>query len=381
MRTSVSAGDPIRPYLVPDGSALRVHYLDPIRAVMRAHSRLFSLLERGILASPVGGVRPEDLGDRLRQGRAPREDFEIFRRHDDPGDPWARAWEATFSLLRTFRDEVRANGANFLVVVVPHVNQVVRNAKALRLDVETRLARGEALDRLLDWNLPENRLARFFQDEAIDAELLLGPLRLAAAAGERVYGRDEHLAPRGNQVAAERVLARLALEERGPPGSDRAVPGSPVPVAPEASLAPSLLDFREDRRLPYLGDGWFLWRRAEIGRPGGWLIGPTALAVLPEHPGDLVVRGWVPASAALPILMRIQVLGAWRHRFRITSAGRFELRVPAAVPPRGFRGSADGYVAVLLAPGETHRVGQAPAGLYVEELGFASPDESALSKD
>jgi hypothetical protein len=378
-RTSVSAGDPIRPYLVLEDGALRVRYLEPLRALLRARSRLFATLERRVLASTGGGRPDEDTGERLRQGRAPREDFEIFRRHDDPGDAWAQAWQASFALLRAFRDETRVMGARLLVVVVPHVNQVVRNAKVIRLDVAARLARGEPLDRLLDWNLPERRLERFFRDEQIDASLLLGPLRAAAAAGETVYARDEHLASPGHALAAQSVLAWLDAGGRTAASGVDELAGAPVPSMPEAAAAPAALDFRTDRHVGYLGDGWLRWRASESGSPGGWLIGPTALAVLPARAGELVVRGWAPPSAAFPIEGKLAVLGASRHAFRIDGPGSFEVRLPAIPAAQRSRASADGYLAVLLAPGRTHDAGATPAGFNVEELGFSTPSGAARS--
>jgi hypothetical protein len=378
-RTSVSAGDPIRPYLVLEDGALRVRHLDPLRAWLRAHSRLFAVLERRVLSKQARERPDDDSAARLRQGRAPREDFEIFRRHDDPGDAWAQAWQASFALLRALRDETRATGARLLVVVVPHVNQVVRNAKAVRLDGATRLVRNEPLDRLLDWNLPERRLAAFFRDEQIDASFLLGPLRAAAAAGEAVYARDEHLAPHGHRLAAQRVLAWLAGGADESASEPAWGEGRPVALMPDADDAPAWLDFRTERGQAYLGDGWLRWRAAAPGSAGGWLIGPNALAVLPAREGELVVRGRAPAEASFPIAGQLAVLGAARHPFRIDAPGSFEVRVPLAPGAQRARASADGYLALLLAPGQTHLAGQTPAGLVIEELGVAASGEAAPS--
>ena len=113
-RTTVSAGDPIRPYLVPEGGELRVRHLHPLRALLRAHSRLFAILEKRVLAaSGEATTAGEDVGARMRAGRAPREDFEIFRTHD-PGDRWEEAWVTTFALLEAFRDECEAMRNNFV---------------------------------------------------------------------------------------------------------------------------------------------------------------------------------------------------------------------------------------------------------------------------
>lgn len=380
-RTSVSGGDLVRPYVLPaEGGELRVRYFHPLRALLRRHSRLFSTLESRVLAlaaeHALAWLDPrlegEDFVGRARQGRAPREDLEIFRLHD-PGDRWERAWKTTYELLRAFRDECEAIQAKLLVVVVPSVHQVVRNAKGIRLDITTRTAVGRALDELLDWNLPERRLARFFEAEGIEARLLLMPLREAARSGLLVYGRDEHLARAGHEVAARPVVAWL-LEEKGGEGSTR-IRGRPVRALPDASTAPALLDFREARHAQSLGEGWISWTPPEPGKPGGWLTGPSALAVLPAREGELVLRGWVAHAARLPIQGHLELVGASRYRFRLERTGRFGLRFPM---PRKLRSwpTADGYVAVVLAPGETHRVGSIRAGLLVERIGFQSSSVS-----
>jgi hypothetical protein len=396
-RTAVSAGDYIRPYLVPGESGLRVRYADPFRALLRRHSRLYATLERRVLAlgaergiewlkpgPPAAGV-----AERLSWGRAPREDFEIFRRRDDPGDRWEEAWRTTFALLQAFRDECEALGARLLVVVIPSVHQVERTAKGIGLDIATRRAAGRPLDRLLDWNLPERRLAGFFEREGIEARFLLGPLREAAASGPRVYVRDEHLGRWGHEIAAQPVVDWLVNEKAGKAGgSDKAektgkagtsleISGEPVRILPDASEAHSLLDFREQDHAAYLGDGWISWTPEEPGQGWGWLPGPRALLVLPARVGDFVLRGWVPSDARLPIDGYVEIVGGLRRTFRLEQAGTFEIRF-AWSPPRGSaEPSADGYLAALLVGGERQRLGKIRAGLIVQEIGFETPSGDA----
>jgi hypothetical protein len=372
-RTTVSAGDRIRPYLEVEGGELRVRYLRPGWAWLRRHSRLFATLERRVLAASATPVR-EDYAERLQQRRAPREDFEIFRSHAEPGDPWREAWQQSFELLRAFRRECDALGARLLVVVVPNVHQVVRNAKGIRLDALSRGVRGIGLDAILDWNLPERELARFLAQEGIETRLLLGPLREAAAEGAVVYTRDEHLSSRGHEIAAAEVEIWLGDGDAAPAAPTTDPPGGPIRALPPASEAPALLDFGAERHLEPLGDGWISWSGPGEGHRGRWLIGPNALAVLAVRDGDLVVRGEVPPQARLPISGQLAVVGGTRFPFRIETPGPFALRF--AVPPDQRRGWArsDGYIAVVLAPGETHRAGGViPAGLNVEALGFAPP--------
>jgi len=368
-RTDVSAGDPIRPYVRADGGELRVEYASPWRAWLRRHSRVFAALERGSLALGADPGAGESFVERLRRGRAPREDLEIFRRPADPQDRWSRAWQTTFALLRAVRSECDAMGARLLVVVVPSVHQVVATPKAMRLDALARRVRGAGLDALLDWDLPERELARFFAAEGIESVALLELLRAASARGERTYTRDEHLSARGHEIAAQRVERWL----RGGPVealAPRASAGGPVSLLPEASLAPPLLDFRDDPRAESIGDGWLRWTPPREPVPGAWLIGPNALAVLPAADGDLVVRGRLPQEARLPVDGQVAIVGGPRLRFRIERHGAFDIRLPSAALQRGSWPLSDGYVAIILAPGETHRIGATPAGLFVEELGF-----------
>jgi lysophospholipase L1-like esterase len=367
-RTTVSAGDPIRPYLVEtDGGDLELRHLDPLRAWLRRRSRFFATLERRVLATRGDRSIREDHVERLRGGRAPREDFEIFRAHRDPGEPWAQAWEETFALLRAFRDECRAMGARLLVVVVPSVHQVVRNAKGIRLDISARIARGRTLDAILDWSLPERTLARFFEAEGIEARLLLDPLREAAAAGVRVYARDEHLSARGHEIAASAVLEWLSPQRGQRLAAAPSRPG-PVRLLPEGAT-PALLDFRSAQYLEHLGDGWISWRPPGPESPGGWLIGPSALAALAPGDGDLVVRGWAPPDARFPIDGALAVVGGGRHRFRIERPGRFAFRFAMGGAGRPAPPTAEGHLAVIL--GWDPAQGSSTAdGLVVEALGF-----------
>jgi hypothetical protein len=373
-RTTVSAGDPIRPYLVPgpDGE-LELRHLHPLRALLRAHSRLFATLERRVLASFGDGPIREDHAARMRQGRAPKEDLEIFRAHRDPGDAWRQAWEATFALLRAFRSECDGIGARLLVVVVPNVHQVVRNAKGIRFDITARIALGRPLDAVLDWDLPERTLGRFFEEEGIEARLLLGPLREAAASGAQVYTRDEHLSARGHEIAAAAVLGWLAGGESAASGVPEQEPARPVRLLTARSGARSLLDFRAGPLAEHLGDGWIRWVPTRPDTPGGWLVAPSALAVLAGGDGELVLRGRAPAEGSYPLDGTIAIQGGARHRFRVERAGPFAFRFPSkrtagAAPP-----TAEGLLALVLAFGPLQGGGADRSGLWIEALGFEAP--------
>jgi hypothetical protein len=380
-RTTVSPGDPIRPYLVREGGELRVRYLDPIRAFARRHSRLFALLERRVLASTSGGGGGwGEISARLQRGDAPREDLEIFRPRVDPGDRWEQAWAESLDLLRAFRDECEAMGARLLVVVVPSMHQVLVTPKSIRLDLEALAVRRLPLSAILDWDLPERRLAEFLGAERIDARLLLGPLREGARKGGVVYARDEHLAARGHEIAADAVIGWLL------PAGAHATPATadlgegPVPALPDAALAPAWLDFGKDRHLEFLGDGWNSWRPAGSGAAAGWLVGASALSVLPLRDGALSIRGFTPPAARLPILGRIQLVGGPGARFRIDRPGSFALRFFVEPQERQGWRSSRRFVAVLLASaGPAGARGE--SGLFwIEGLGFDAAQEEQVDE-
>jgi hypothetical protein len=374
-RTTVSAGDYVRPYVsVGEDGDLALRYAHPLLAQLRRASRLFGVLETRLLS--LGRRRnvswlqpwspPADVVQSLRAGGAPREDLEVFRRHA-ARDPWEQAWRQSFALLRAFRDACRGLGARLLVVVVPSAHQVERGAKVLSLDAATRLVTGRPLDRLLDWNLPESRLAPFLAGERIDAHLLLGPLRRATRGGASVYGRDEHWTPSGHEVAAAGVLdwltqGRTRLEW---PISE----SEPVAVLPAASGAAAPLDFSEQPHQVQLGDGWLRWTPRGRGEDWGWRPGGRALVVVPHGAGDLVLRGWIPPGAALPYPIRLEIVGRPPRGFRIDRAGPFEIRLPpgGGLPPAA---RVDGYVAVVVGSGGAPRGPGVAQRARVRSVGF-----------
>jgi len=382
-RSTVSAGDPIRPYLVREGGELRVRHLDPIRAFARRHSRLFAVLERRVLATTAaGGARWEDPVARLRRGAAPREDLEIFRPGVDSDDRREQAWATSFELLRALRDECAAMGARLLVVVVPSMQQVVVTPKSIRLDVEARVARRLALSAILDWDLPERRLAAFFASEGIEARLLLGPFRGAARKGDRIYARDEHLAPRGHEIAADAVIGWFLADEPHATAETADLGQGPAAALPDATIAPAWLDLGRDRHLEFLGEGWLSWLPAGPSAAAGWLVGTRALAVLPLREGALSIRGWTPPTARLPILGRIQVVGGPGDRFRIDRPGRFARRFFVDPQEQGAWPSSGGFVALLLATAEAGGGGGESGVFWVEGLGYdaalAAPADDAI---
>ncbi|MBW1688153.1 MAG: hypothetical protein JRS35_24205 [Deltaproteobacteria bacterium] len=214
-----------------------------------------------------------------------------------------------------------------------------------------------------------------------------------------MYVRDEHLGPRGHEIAARAVVAWLVnsvnagtllnVQSReaklheiehlttSPLDPLEEISGEPVRILPDPSEAHALLDVREQSHAAYLGDGWISWAAEEPGQAWGWLPGPRTLVVLPARGGDFVVRGWVPSEARLPIDGYVEIVGGPRRTFRLEQEGTFEIRFPWS-PPRGTAGpSADGYLAAFFVGGVKQRVGKIRAGLVVQQIGFETPSGDA----
>ncbi len=353
----VSRADHLRPYLIEDNGVIEdngefgVRYAHPIRAALRRHSRVYAALEGPVLnfavARQITWLYPwspnQGVGQRLASGLTPREDFEIFRNHD-PGHRWEQAWRTTLGLLRAFRDECEALEAKLLVVVVPSMYQVERNAKRTRLGIETLLVTRSALDGYVDWNVPERRLARFFAREGIESRLLLSPLRAAAGVDSPTFGLDEQLAPRGHEVAARTIVAWLTAEEGE--ASNGPQTGRPVRTLADPDSAPRLLDFAAAPQTQYLGNGWLRWEPEGSGDAWGWMMGPSALVVLPAHDAELVLRGQVPAGTTLPVAGRIDVAGRATQDFSLEQIGAFDVRV--SWPETAHTATEDGYLVAIL---------------------------------
>lgn len=363
-KTQVSPGDSIRPYLVAEEDELRVVWALPWRARLRSVSRLFTVFERRWLSQHLAGSETASLSarTRLQAGSAPREQLEVFRRHA-PGHTWDRAWDTTFTLLRALRDRCHALGARLVVLVIPDAYQVERGAKAVRFEVEARAFSGRPLAAVLDWNLPDRRLAAFFDAEGIDALSLLMPFR-EASRERSVYEIDQHLNSLGHEIAFERLRERLAIP--GPSRIGEAV-GAPVHALHVRGGDVTRLDFREDRHDLALGFGWIEWQPFRDGGDWGWYIGPSALLAIRVEPGDLVIRGTLPGDAALPVVGRLAFVGSKTVPFALNQHGSFELRLPR---PSRLVVDDRGYAAALIGPGATHIREGFPIGFVVREVAF-----------
>jgi len=402
-RTRVSPGDYVRPYLVPEGApeaeasgadpsialaGWRREYVHPVRAALRHRSRLFALAEHRLLALGWLDPWPPQPGqiDRLRRHEPPEPWMEVFQ-SPRPGSVWALAWQRTFDLLRGLREEVRGRGAELVVVVIPNQGQVERNARFLALDHQTRRFAGVALARMLDWSAPEERIARFLEEEGIAGLTLLEPLRAAVRDGLTVYGRDGHLSSQGHRAAAESLqpVLRALLEAEGgrneegrersegrekeQAGAAEARPARSAPVdrlRPAVEAAGRRIDFGRAPHPEQLGDGWGRWQPSQGDRPGGWWLVGRAMLVLAASPGRLVVEGWRPPDAEGSLALRLDLPGVGGQALRIDGVGPFSLELP--VPSEASLRPVDGYVPVLISP---VRVGRSSAGsILIRAAGF-----------
>jgi hypothetical protein len=368
-RTAVSPGDYLRPYLVPrrDGSFER-RFAHPARAALRRTSRAFALLEHRVLAFGVARriewLEPwparESEAARLRAGLAPREELELYR-EPARGSAWADAWDTTRRLMQAFREDVRARGGRFLVLVIPSLLEVEQEATSIHLDLLARRHAGRELREIVDWNFPSRRLAEVFAEEGIEAVALLDEFRAAAGRGVSLFVSDGHFSAPGHALAAARLAE--ALEADAPVVFAAPRSEGPTPMLPAPDAAPARLDFRAAANEAYLVRGGWLAHSAS-GETAGWLPGARASLVLPARRGDLVLRGRVPDGAVLPIAAELR-LEATRARVELESPGAFELRIPAplgADEPR--------WVDVEIELASRARIGRAPATVYVESVGF-----------
>ena len=355
-RTRVSPGDAIRPYVrFGETGDREILWTEPLRASLRAHSRVFGQLERDLFPPVFDRVSAGNPAERVRHGRVPREFLEVFTRHD-PGHRWEIAWRETDALLRAFRDRCTEIGAELLVVVVPSIHQVVTTPKRIRFESEVR-STGRSLSELVNWNSPEIRLGQFFEREGIDSVLLLDPFREARSEGNRIYARDRHLSRAGNELAAQIVAG--AIQEGRDVTKTPVVRRYPHPVEWSEKEDPSWLDFAREPKSKHVGDGFIAWQSENDPVPGGWLLRGEGLVALRSAEGNLVIRG----QLASPVELEVGVIGVSGERVSFQDAGPFEVKLP--------------YTPIRVASAPTHvpvgiRIVGDASTILVQEVGFES---------
>lgn len=106
-------------------------------------------------------------------------------------------------VLKRFDVEVRASGSEFVVMVIPDDYQV---NKELQRDIFERF---KIRPDSVDLDLPQSRLAAYFEEEGIDYLDLLPVFRRQAEHETLYTPRNTHWNPRGNALAAQTLAAYL----------------------------------------------------------------------------------------------------------------------------------------------------------------------------
>jgi hypothetical protein len=368
-RTRISTADFLHPYLVVDPAdpfaepALR--WSQPVLSFLRRHSRLFETLdlEAQVLANEKGiewlQYGPSRVPRSERVNLSPVESLEFLYPHPS-GHPWDKAWVTTEALITHAAEESRRLGARFLLLVVPNLVQVQRDAGVVAIDVKARRTDPRGIDALFDWNGAETRLARLANERGIEAVFLLGRLREHARAGESAYQSDGHLNTLGQRLAGEAIVEHL----RAPaPASDPVPDGRPIDMLGDL---PRRLDWRAKGVGSLLDAGWTRWSENALECGPGWAILDEAQAVLRAGAGTLVVRGTLPQAARFPLRVRAEAGGEWRAKVELDRPGPFELRVPVG----GTASSEPLLIEIKTTP--SFRWGTDPRdfGGVVHELGF-----------
>ena len=338
-RTTISPGDYFRPYLVPDGTGgFERRYALPWRARLRC-SDVFRLLEQrwlagkdsALLRAELAGERVPDVHERIDSGAAPEEHFEIFR-PPSPGGRWETAWRTTEALLLAMRDEARSLGARFVVVVIPHLQQVEHTAYAETYDAWLRAAGRERLQEVLDLNLPEQRLEEFFHREGLEHVQMLGLLRESVAETRAsVFVPDGHLGGAAHSLMGRAVAERLASGAK-----DACFDGTGSPVDVPAFLAelPLTLDLSQRELWALFGWGWDHWiPPGASSRFSGWALDTQGYFL--ARPGSVTLRGILTERASFPAKLSVAYVTTPEKSFaqcEVAAKGAFTLAFDLADP-------------------------------------------------
>jgi lysophospholipase L1-like esterase len=127
----------------------------------------------------------------------------------EPDGELAHAWELTAALLALFRDEVRADGARFLVAALPGAELVYDEVW------KDFAARSRERDRF-DRESPQRRIEEICRAAGIDLATMTAAFRAAAARASSAVAPEllyfdgiGHFNARGNELAAEAVATAV----------------------------------------------------------------------------------------------------------------------------------------------------------------------------
>jgi hypothetical protein len=326
-RSTISAGDYFRPYLVPDGDGgLTRRYALPWRGRMR-RSVLFRVLERRANAGrsaeemriQIAGDPYTDYEERLRNGDLPERHFEIFR-EPRPGDPWSAAWSTTEALFVAMRAEAARLGADFQIAVIPNLLQVVQTSFSKAHDTRLASLGREPLVSMLDLDLPERRMEELFHRTGIAHVQMLDAYRALAREGRAtVFVSDGHI-----DGAAQTALGRAIAARMAPGAADLCARGGepPVDLLSMQGEPPFELDLEREEHWPFLGFGWARWLPPDApAQHHGWILeGGGNFAV---RSGFYTLEGTLTKECRFPVKLAIAHIGP-----RGASLARQELAAP-----------------------------------------------------
>lgn len=328
-QVETSAGDYLRPYLVPRAAGGFEHtWAQPLRAFLRGHLRSYALLDCALISRAGEGAlawyAPWPLVHLSARKGGPPEWLEVFHAHD-PGDPWERAWDVTRELVLAVGERARALDARLLVLVLPACMQVELNALTFSSELEINRPRTQRQGPH-DRNLPERRIADFCRAAQLDVRLLLEPLRGAAARNGRTnYLGDGHLNGRGNALAGAIVADWIRGVDEHPSVRADAPLSAPTKLLPSDESAPRWLDLQDEGCVNLLSRGWLPYTAADTGR-FSWAPSARSELLLPLLGGDrLVVEGWLPPHAKVPALLTIEARGRKKEERQLGTTGPFHL--------------------------------------------------------
>jgi hypothetical protein len=168
---------------------------------LKQHSYLFAQLEPLLLARQSRRVYGEEFGLPFAALYLPEESEEL-----------AYSWQVTEQLLAQLNREVRADGAELAVIIIPP-REVVWFAQLEPAQLE-QFYRDAPYFRQADLDRPNRRLAEFLRREGV-LTLDLQPLLIAyiaQSAAQLYLPIDRHWTVEGNRVAAELIFAWLTEE-------------------------------------------------------------------------------------------------------------------------------------------------------------------------
>ena len=184
---------------------------------LRRESLLFGVLDTGVLAK-LGVAQPAQAEDEGGDGGIDRSfvKYQLPVYSAKPSRAWEKDWQVAEALLAQMRDEAEKAGARFLLVNAPTKWAIYPEDWD---ELQQRLALSSK-----EWDLdaPDRRLAEIAARRDIAYIDLRAPLRDAAAAGPRLYYRqDVHWTVAGQQVVADALAGVLTrgtlLSTKQPP--------------------------------------------------------------------------------------------------------------------------------------------------------------------